>query len=118
MPNHEDEQDGLFDENGTLKDGKRSRVSMMMRDSLTPLQREIAEHSGKRPLVTDGSGHVLGLHRPGYRYLVETPTTDARDEAHRDYLDDITNAWKARAPFLSRSPAPCEPIHCLINTVK
>jgi hypothetical protein len=94
MPKHEDEQDELFDEYGRLKDGKRFRVSMMMRDSLTPLQRELAEHSSKRPLVTDGSGDALGLHRPGYRYLVDAPTTDARDAAYQDYIDYLSDAWK------------------------
>jgi hypothetical protein len=98
MPKHEDEQEGLFDENGCLRDGKRFRASMMMRDSLTPSEREIAEQSRKRPLVTDGSGDALNLHRPGYRYLVDAPATDARDEAHRDYLDYITNAWKGYPP--------------------
>lgn len=43
MTRHDDDEP--FDERGILKDGRSVRVPMMMRDSMTPLQRAISQHS-------------------------------------------------------------------------
>ena len=42
-------------ENGVLRDRVRYRVPMHMRD-------------GRAPLITDGTGDALALHRPGLAY--------------------------------------------------
>jgi hypothetical protein len=60
------------------------------------------DHVLRTPLITDASGDPFGLNRPGYRFLVNAPTTDASDEAYRDYLDYLTSAWKGDPPKGSR----------------
>ena len=77
-------------ENGVMRDGARHRVPMHMRD-------------GKSPMITDGTGDPLGLHRPGWRIATGGSERDARlrdsqrkliEEAYAEYLDHLTNAWK------------------------
>jgi hypothetical protein len=76
-------------ENGVLRDGARYRVHM--RDS-------------QAPIITDGTSDPLGLHRPGWRIASGGDERDARlrdsqrkliEEAHAEYLDRLTNAWKS-----------------------
>jgi hypothetical protein len=85
---HYDDDDAF--ENGVLRDGARHRVGLHMRD-------------GQSPMITDGTGDPLGLHRPGWRIASGGGERDARlrdsqrkliEEAHDEYLDDLTNAWK------------------------
>ena len=60
-----------------VRDGGRVRVPLNMRDSdsLSPVQRAImadkAARQRNQPLVTDGSGNLLNLHKPGWRYLTD-----------------------------------------------
>ena len=77
-------------ENGVLRDGARHHVPIQMRDSLAPM-------------ITDGTDDPLGLHRPGWRIASGGGERDARlrdsqrkliEEAHAEYLDRLTNAWK------------------------
>jgi hypothetical protein len=53
--------------------------------------------------ITDGSGSTMGLQRPGWRVATGGSVGDVlmRDsqrklieEAHAEYSDDLTNAWK------------------------
>lgn len=85
MPQYDD--DDAF-ENGVLRDGARYRVHM--RDS-------------RLPMVTDGTGDAFGLQRPGWRIITgggerQTLQRDSQrkliEEAHTQYVDDLTNAWK------------------------
>jgi hypothetical protein len=85
----DDDDDEAF-ENGVLRDGARRRVPLQMLDS-------------RAPLVTDGTSDPLGLHRPGWRIASGGSESDVvlRDsqrrlveEAHAEYLDRLTNAWK------------------------
>jgi hypothetical protein len=84
------DDDEAFDEKGVLRDGARHRVPLQMRDSLAPM-------------ITDGTTDPLGLHRPGWRIATGGSESDVlfRDsqrklieEAHAEYLDRLTNAWK------------------------
>jgi hypothetical protein len=77
-------------ENGVLRDGARHRVPMQMRDSIAPM-------------ITDGTSDPLGLHRPGWRIPSGGSERDVAirdsqrklvEEAHAEYLDRLTNAWK------------------------
>jgi hypothetical protein len=77
-------------ENGVMRDGARHRVPMHMRDS-------------QAPMITDGTNDPFGLHRPGWRIASGGSERDARlrdsqrkliEEAHAEYLDHLTNAWK------------------------
>jgi len=62
------------------------------------------ERAIKAPcLKPDGNGDALGLHRPGWRVatggdLRDVPLRDSQrkliEEAHAEYLDHLTNAWK------------------------
>ena len=85
---HYDDDDAF--ENGVLRDGARYRVPLQMRDS-------------RAPMITDGTSDPLGLHRPGWRIASGGSESDVvlRDsqrklveEAHAEYLDRLTNAWK------------------------
>jgi hypothetical protein len=58
---------------------------------------------GRAPMITDGTSDPLGLHRPGWRIASGGSERDVvfRDsqrkmieEAHAEYLDRLTNAWK------------------------
>jgi len=63
-----------------LKDKGRFRVSLIMRDTLSPLQRSVADETardnnritdGSKPVMTDGhSTDPLALQRPGWRIPV------------------------------------------------
>ena len=84
-----DDDDEAF-ENGVLRDGARRRVPLQMLDS-------------RAPLVTDGTSDPLGLHRPGWRIPSGGSESDVAlrdsqrklvEEAHAEYLDRLTNAWK------------------------
>lgn len=77
-------------ENGVMRDSARHRVPMHMRDS-------------RAPMITDGTGDPLGLHRPGWRIASGGDERDARlrdsqrkamEDARAEYLDRISNAWK------------------------
>ena len=80
-------------ENGVMRDGARHRVPMHMRDS-------------QSPMITDGTGDPLGLHRPGWRIPTGGSERDVRlrdsqrkliEEAYAEYSDRLTNAWKGGA---------------------
>jgi hypothetical protein len=118
------DDDDAFDEHGIIKDGRSVRVPMMMRDSLTPLQRAVAADAAGRDLVrplagpsdnvietyspamvVDGFGNGgLALHQPGYRYLhaghrsvdhAELVTAEAiRAQAREDYIRMTCDAWR------------------------
>jgi hypothetical protein len=91
---HYDDDDAF--ENGVLRDGARYRVHM--RDS-------------QAPMITDGTGDPLGLHRPGWRIATGGSERDARlrdsqckaiEEAHAEYLDRLTNARQSNPPTEGR----------------
>ena len=93
---HYDDDDAF--ENGVLRDRARYHVPMQMRDS-------------QAPLITDGTGDPLGLHRPGWRIasggderdvLLRDSQRKLAEEAHAEYLDRLTNAWKGNPPTEGR----------------
>ena len=88
------DEDDAF-ENGVMRDGARHRVPLQMRD-------------GQAPMITDGSGDPLASHRPGWRIASGGSERHVRlrddqrrqiEEAHAEYVDHLTNAWK---PSLTR----------------
>jgi hypothetical protein len=99
------------DDESILKDGERLRVSMMMRDSMSPLQRAIAQdnHETGRdkilrdaieiktaPMVTDAFGDSgAGLHRPGYRFGHMQRTVV--DQAYQQHDQEESRRWQGSA---------------------
>jgi hypothetical protein len=109
-------RDHEFDENGLLRDGRSARVGMMMRDSLSPVQRAIMQDgittgrdkiyeraaADERVTIVDAFGNGgAALHRPGARYAVQgagttdpAPThADARDEAYQQHDAEEARRW-------------------------
>jgi hypothetical protein len=69
-----------------LRDGGRMRVSMQMRDH--------ALHDARAGagFLHDGHGHEPG-HRPGFVLRADI-ANEQRRQAHADYIDALTNAWR------------------------
>ena len=88
--------DEALDEDGILRDGFSVTVPMTMRDSMTPLQRSIAQNAARLhdARVTDADGGTLGLHRPGYRVADNAAMRDAKQQALDEYENWLTNAWR------------------------
>jgi hypothetical protein len=115
------------DDDDILEDGQTLRVPMFAMDSLTPLQRAVAQSTAR---ITDGSGGVAGLHRPGFRLAAtdarkvtrrnprgceegtreeeeehgtERQTSDAamraRDKTYADYEKDLVDAYRIPPSF-------------------
>jgi hypothetical protein len=124
MARHDDDDDA-FDERGVLKDGRSTRVRLMMRDGdgLTELQRAVLADSEARRAarglveleLTDGAtvdvppwkaavvraaryglfdDGTMSLHRPGPRYAADQAATDARDKAYADSKRELQDAWR------------------------
>ena len=96
--------DDDLDENGLLKDGRSARISMMMRDGLTALQRSVRDATAPLRVVDAFGNSGLALNKPGARYLsagehtVDHAALVMRDhqrrEARDEYVQDLCNAWK------------------------
>jgi hypothetical protein len=103
-PNELEEKLAELGENGdaVLRDGARLRVPMFMRDgainpNLTPTQRAKALHN--QPLVTDGSGNPMAMHKPGFRYWSDARQRAINDgiknEAYQQVDKEAANAWRS-----------------------
>ena len=65
----------IDDDDDVLRDGQRIVVPLNMRDSMSPMQRAVAEDKAARGVtVVDGLGRPAG-HRPGACYLRTVPHT-------------------------------------------
>jgi len=102
-----DDEDDALDERGLLKDGRRMRVPMMARDSLSPVQREVAAESvatgrdrlltfDNAPLVVDAWGDSgLALSRPGARYAADHALRSrTTQEAYRQHEEEENRRWQ------------------------
>ena len=89
-----DEKDAL-DANGVIRDGVRTRVSLMDAQSTRQSPRR-----STRPRVTDNSGGIEGLSRPGFRVaakgVLSTDAVAARDAAYQEYEHSLCDAWRSR----------------------
>jgi hypothetical protein len=81
-----DDDDDETDMRAILQDGESMHVPMRMMDAMS---RDITTHIG---CITDGSGDVLGLHRPGPR-INDAQRRDLA--AYKAYDAHTSNAWKA-----------------------
>ena len=117
-----DDEDDALDETGVVKDGHSIRVPLTMMDSLSPLQRAVAQDSianGRDKLfervrtadrdspvtVVDALGRD-GLHQPGFRFLhsgarnteraVLLAQDRGREDARAQWIADTANAWRTK----------------------
>jgi hypothetical protein len=97
MARHDD--DDAFDERGLLRDGRRARVPLMMRDSdgLSDLQRSVMADSMQRDAAKRfGLNDSLALHKPGQRFCTDEAARDAVEQARREWIDEMTTAWQRK----------------------
>jgi hypothetical protein len=95
MPRPNDDDDERYidavDERGLLRDGKAIRVGLMMADA--------ARRS--HPFLHDGYGGPIGG-KPGY--ILSDAGQAIRDEAYRQSVVELGNAW--RQPAGNAAPGP------------
>jgi hypothetical protein len=116
MARHEDEDEDAFDERGLLKDGHTTRVSLMMKDGMTDVQRAIAQDAATRRGFDDSAAR----HQPGPVYC-DAAGLERKARAYAEMCDDLQNAWRnppplvapaaAAAPPLRRDTAPARPVY-------
>ncbi len=56
-------------------------------------RRGLADEAAKRFGLDDG----LALHKPGQRFSTDEAANDAREEARREWIDEMCNAWRKPA---------------------
>jgi hypothetical protein len=90
------------DDHPVLRDGETLRVPLHMRDheTLSPQQREVM--ADKAASLDDaarrfGLDDALGLHKPGQRFSTDQAANDAREEARRQWIDEMCDAWRKPA---------------------
>ena len=115
----------VVDDDDVLREGQTVRVPMRFRDSMTELQRSVAEDAAARSSpVLDALGGTARLHQPGPRYARPAPehsvdhavqvTRDhMRTEAYADAVQQMCDAW--RGPNVS--DRECQRIHDTGNPI-
>jgi hypothetical protein len=83
-----DNYEGAFDENGLLRDGRRVRVPMMMRDGMSPMQRAVVENKMRR-----GFDDSAARYQPGPVPCTDAAANAERARAYGEMCDDLQNAW-------------------------
>jgi hypothetical protein len=77
--NDYDDDESPFDERGLLKDGRKTRISLMMRDSVSDVQRAIMQDKATR-----GLSDALCRHQPGPAIVADrSAAREAWEEARR-----------------------------------
>jgi hypothetical protein len=75
-----------------VQDGETVHVSMMMRDGLSPLQRAVMDgRAGHGGLIHTGDGF-----RPGFVMLADASARDAAENARKEMIAYVRNAWKGQ----------------------
>jgi hypothetical protein len=96
-----------------LKDGRRARFGIMMRDGMTPLQRAIAEAATGASLHDGHGGTAMLGRKPGWVTTVEAEKI--RRDAYEASKAALQDAWRTPAAPSVRSdaappPDPRQPI--------
>jgi hypothetical protein len=95
MPRRHDDDDDVFDERGLLKDGARARVPLMMRDSLSEVQRSVmADGEARDSARRLGLNDSLALHRPGQRFCTDEAARARVEEVYQDEKRKLQDAWR------------------------
>ena len=75
-----------------VQDGETVHVPMMARDSLSPLQRAVMDgRAGHEGLIHTGDGF-----RPGFVMLADASARDAAENARKEMIAYVRNAWKGQ----------------------
>jgi hypothetical protein len=94
LDDDDDAFDAAFDGAGLLRDGKSTRVPMLLRDGSTveleDWQREVIY--AHRVGLSDGQS----LHRPGPRYCTDEAALDAKAQAYAEDVKESTEAWRKK----------------------
>src|SRR5262245_24185850 len=94
MARHDDYDDeSPFGPDGLLKDGRRWRVPMMMRDSMSDVQRSVMEDKMSR--FNDSAAR----HGPGPVY--DAAGLERKARAYADSVRELTEAWRNAPPSVS-----------------
>jgi hypothetical protein len=75
-----------------LRDGQTLRVPMTMRDSMSEMQRSVADHKMARERF--GLNDALDLHRPGQRFSTDAAARARVEEARAEGIREMCDAWK------------------------
>jgi hypothetical protein len=95
----DDDDDGPFDRRGLLKDGRSTRVPMLMRDSdtLSEVQRSVITDGLQRDAARRlGLADGLDLHRPGPRFCTDESALDAKTQAYLEDVKETQEAWRRK----------------------
>jgi hypothetical protein len=101
-----------YDDEGDdiVKDGEGIRCSMMMLDSLDPVQREIATQYAPKARLVDAAGRPCG-NRPGHAYMSTSTmrdaaeAIDARDVAYAELEKRSAAAWRTNVAVAQTNAA-------------
>ena len=109
MTRHDD--DDAFDAFGILRDGKSTRVSVMMRDAaMSPLQRSVMADGLRRDAARRlGLADAAALHKPGQRFCTDEAARARVEEVYQDEKRKLQDAWRkpvadAAGEFLGARP--------------
>ena len=83
------------DDDDVLRSGQTLRVPMMFRDSMSPLQRSVAEDKAMRDAARSfGLDDALALHKPGQRFVVDAAARARVEQARAEGIREMCDAWK------------------------
>jgi hypothetical protein len=88
----EDDADGILQPNRIL------RVPMMMRDSMSPLQRSVADAKMARDAAKQrfGLDDALALHKPGQRFCTDQTARARVEQARAEGIREMCDAWQRK----------------------
>jgi hypothetical protein len=89
MARHDDDDDDAFDERGLLKDRHTTRVPLMMRDGMSPIQRAVMEDKAARVGFDDSAAR----HQPGPVHC-DAAGIERKAEAYRQMCAELQDAWR------------------------
>lgn len=82
-----------LDHRGALRDGCSLRIPLTIRDTLSPLQRAVADDTARRARITDGTDNPFALNKPGFRVRIGDTRQNVAD-AYQDYENALVNAYR------------------------
>ena len=98
---------GRVVEDDVIPDGGRLRVSMMMRDGMSEMQRSVADAKAMRDAAKRfGLRDAADLHRPGPRFTTDQAARARVEQARAEWIDEMTTAWQRQPAADVRGQMP------------